>query len=199
MSKQKVATLTSNQALERLIEGNKRYVTGRQIHPHQNATYRAKLIEGQHPWAIMLGCPDSRVPPEIIFDQGLGDLFVIRVAGNIVDDIVIGRIEYAGEHLLTPLIMVLGHSKCGAVTAKIAGGTLPGHISTIASIIRPAVDCVKDQPGDLVENAIRANCLSAAKQLRQSKPVLAELIHDGKLRIVAARYDLETGIVELLE
>jgi len=199
MNKQKIATLTSDQVLERLIEGNRRYARGRQIHPHQTATHRSKLIDGQHPWAVILGCSDSRVSPEIIFDQGLGDLFVIRVAGNIVDDIVIGSIEYAGEHLLTPLIIVLSHSKCGAVTATIAGGTLKGHISKIAAAIRPAVDCVKGQPGDLVENAIRANCLQVAKQLRQSKPVLVELVNNGKLKIVAAWYDLETGIVELLE
>ena len=195
MSKPIAEMPTADQALERLLAGNQRYVAARQEHPHQTPARRAELSGGQHPFAIVLGCADSRVPPEVIFDQGLGDLFVVRVAGNVVDDVVLGSIEYAAAHLHTPLIVVLGHSRCGAIGATVAGGELEGHLPDLAAAIQPAVDRARDLPGDLLDNAVVANATMVAQQLRSSEPVLSELVHAGKLKVVAARYDLDTGIV----
>ena len=189
---------TADQALARLIAGNKRYVVAQQMHPNQTPAHRAELSSGQYPFAIILGCADSRVPPEVIFDQGLGDLFVVRVAGNVVDEIVLGSIEYAAAHLHTPLIVVLGHSRCGAVGATVAGGKLEGHLPSLAAAIQPAVDEAKDLPGDLIDHAVRANARMMAGQLASSAPVLAELVEAGKLRVIAAYYDLDSGVVELL-
>lgn len=198
MNQQIISNLTSDEALQRLIEGNKRYVSARLTHPNQTSQRRKELLIGQHPFAVILGCSDSRVPPEIIFDQGLGDLFVIRVAGNVLDDIVLGSIEYAVEHLHTPLVMVLGHSQCGAITATIAGKELKGYLPLIAAAIQSAVNASKSLAGDPVENAVHANALSVAAQLRCSKPILAQFVNNGNLKIVATKYDLETGNVELL-
>jgi carbonic anhydrase len=199
MSKPTADMPTAEQAMERLMAGNKRYVASKQTHPHQTRERCVELSAGQYPFAVILGCADSRVPPEVIFDQGLGDLFVIRVAGNVLDDIVVGSVEYAAAHLHTPLIVVLGHAKCGAVGATVAGGELEGHLPSLAEAIQPAVDQVRDLPGDLVDNAVRANAKMVAEQLRSSQPVLAELANAGELKIVAARYDLDTGLVELLQ
>jgi carbonic anhydrase len=189
---------TADQALERLMAGNKRYVAAQQVHPHQTPERCVELKDGQYPFAVILGCADSRVPPEVIFDQGLGDLFVIRVAGNVLDDLVLGSIEYAVAHLHTPLIVVLGHSNCGAVGATVEGGELEGHLPSLAAAIQPAVDQAKSLPGDLVDNAVRANATMVVEQLEASEPVLSELVDAGKLKVVAARYDLDTGEVELL-
>ncbi len=190
---------TPDEALEKLMSGSQRYVAGKVVHPNQDAARREALGSGQSPFAIVLGCADSRVPPAILFDQGLGDLFVIRVAGNIIDDAVLGSIEYAAAHLHTPLMVVLGHSKCGAVGATVAGGELEGHLPSLAEAIQPAVDQVKGQPGDAVENAVRANAKMVAEQLRTSEPVLAELVQAGQLKVVAARYDIDSGVVDILD
>jgi carbonic anhydrase len=199
MSSNAKKSLTPDEALAQLMAGNKRYVAAQAEHPRQNADRRAELSGGQNPFAIILGCSDSRVAPEVLFDQGLGDLFIIRVAGNIVDDVVLGSIEYSAEHLHTPLMVVLGHSKCGAVTATAAGGELEGHLPSLAEAIQPAVERAKAQDGDLVVNAIRENALMVADQLRSSQPIMAELVKTGKLKVVAARYDLDSGQVDLLE
>ncbi len=199
MSSSETGSLTPTEALTQLMAGNERYVAAQTDHPHQDAARRAELSGGQNPFAIILGCSDSRVPPEVIFDQGLGDLFIIRVAGNVVDNVVLGSIEYAAEHLRTPLIMVLGHSKCGAVSATVAGGKLEGHLPSLAQPIQPAVDRAKAQEGDLINNSIRENALMVADQLRSSEPVLAKLVKSGKLKVIAARYDLDEGKVDLLE
>jgi carbonic anhydrase len=189
---------TADQALERLIEGNRRYVDSIQNHPNQTRVSRLSLVESQHPFAIILGCSDSRVPPEIIFDQGLGDLFVIRLAGNVVDDMGLASIEYAAEHLHAPLLIVLGHSNCGAVQAVIKGGELQGHLPKIAEAIRNAVERARNTPGNLLNNAIRANAKMVAEQLANSKPILVNLVNEKKLKVVAAHYDLSTGLVEIL-
>jgi carbonic anhydrase len=189
---------TADQALARLQAGNARYVSARMSYPNQTAGHRTKLIRGQHPFATILGCADSRIPPEIIFDQGLGDIFVVRVAGNIIDHIVLGSIEYAAVHLHTPLIMVLGHSKCGAVAATASGAKLQGHLPHIAVAIQPAVDTAKQMPGNLVDNAIRENAKLVTRQLAASRPLLAPLVAAGKLKVVAAHYDMATGQVEVL-
>lgn len=190
---------TSEEAMERLIAGNKRYVEAKMTHPHQDAKRREELGGGQAPFAIILGCADSRVPPAVLFDQGLGDLFVIRVAGNIIDDAILGSIEYSAAHLHTPLMVVLGHSKCGAVGATAAGGELEGHLPSLAKAIQPAVDKAKEMDGDLVDNAVRINAKMVAEQLRTSKPVLADLVNAGKLKVVAARYDIDSGLVDFLD
>lgn len=194
----KPEVVSADEALKRLVDGNKRYVFGKLMHPNQTRVRRGEVEGGQHPFAIVLGCSDSRVPPEVIFDQGLGDLFVVRVAGNIVDDAVLGSIEYAAEHLHAPLILVMGHSSCGAVAATIKGGELAGHLPCIADAIRPAVEKTKGQPGDAVSNAAKANAQMVVDQMRSCKPVLAQLAKSGDLKAVAAFYDISTGKVELL-
>ena len=191
--------LTGEQALQKLVEGNQRYVTNAATHPDQTPERRAEVAKGQKPFAIVLTCADSRVGPEVLFDQGLGDLFVVRNAGNVLDDHTIGSIEYAVEHLHTPLIVVLGHSQCGAVSAAVAGGEAPGHIRSVVEAIEPAVEAAKDQPGDKVDNTVQANARRVAAILNRVEPILNEAVKEGKLKIVAARYDLNSGRVELLK
>lgn len=186
-------------ALELLMAGNQYFVNGRPLRPDQTPARRAELVHGQKPFAVVLTCADSRVAPEIFFDQGLGDIFVLRNAGNVVDDHVIGSIEYAVEHLGAGLVIVVGHAKCGAVSAAVAGGHAPGHIGSIVESIRPAVELVEEESGDKVDNAVRANARRAAALLEQSGPILSEAVAKGTLKVMAARYDLASGKVELLE
>ncbi len=190
--------LTADQALESLLAGNERYVNAKLTHPHQTIEHRTALVEGQRPFAVILGCADSRVPPEIIFDHGLGDLFVVRVAGNVVDDIVLGSIEYAVLHLHTPLIMVLGHANCGAVVETLKGENLEGHLPSLVRAIKPAIDKIKDQSVDLLDKAIRANANRSAEQIRAARPILYELVKADKLKVVTAYYDLASGKVEVI-
>lgn len=172
--------------LEALKEGNARFASGKSTRKADYSSDREQLANGQHPFAVVLCCSDSRVAPEILFDQGLGDLFVIRNAGNVVDEDVLGSIEYAVEHLHSQLVVVLGHSSCGAVTATCQGGELPGHIKTIAERIRPslAASCQID------DNARRH-----AKRMAQ---VIAgnEIVRHEKAQVVAAFYDIRSGVVE---
>ncbi len=189
----------SDQALEELLQGNKRFVSGKMKRPHQTAARRVALSKGQSPFAIILCCADSRVPPEILFDQGLGDLFVIRVAGNILDDANLASIEYAAEHLGVGLMMVLGHEKCGAVSATVNGGKLPGHLGSLVQAIKPAVDECRGKAGDLLDNTVVANVKRVVSQVKLSKPILNKLVAEKKLRVVGGRYDLDTGAVTLVE
>jgi carbonic anhydrase len=183
-----------------LKAGNQRHVsTTYKWQNHKTRARRAEMAKGQHPGAIILSCSDSRVPPEIVFDQGLGDLFVVRVAGNIVEDAGIGSIEYAAEHLGSKVIVVLGHERCGAVDATMKGGEAPGHIADLVKKIQPSLEQSKDMPGDKLDNAVKMNVHLAVEQLKKSQPILAELISHGKLKIVGARYDLDTGVVTWLE
>ena len=192
------AEFSNERFVQRLIEGNKRHVDGKPSHPNQTPERRRHVSTGQHPFAVVLSCSDSRVPPEIIFDQGIGDLFVVRVAGNIVDDAGLGSIEYAAEHLHVSLIVVLGHERCGAVEAAVKGGEAPGRIKSLVEAIRPAVEKAKGKPGDLAENAMRTNVKMAVDHLKASKPILEHLVHKGTLTIVGARYDLDDGMVTLM-
>ena len=196
---QPVRVASADQALARLMEGNKRYVRHKEQHPDESMARRKELETGQHPFAVILGCADSRVPPELLFDQGLGDLFVIRVAGNLVDDDVLGSIEYAVEHLDTKLIMILGHEKCGAVSAAVEGGDVPGHLKALVEAIQPSVDATRNDPGDRVHNCVIANARRVAGQIRASEPVLKEAIEKGGLKVVAADYLLDSGKVNLLD
>lgn len=188
--------------LETLMNGNVRFVAGKLLHPHQDASRRQEIAPKQHPVAIVVSCSDSRVPPEIVFDLGLGDLFVIRVAGNVLDDAGIGSIEYAAEHLKVPLVVVLGHKNCGAVSAAVGGGHAMGHIGSVVEAIAPAVDEAKKgcscKEGDLVEAAGRANVELVVKTLKNSVPILSHLVNEGKLSVVGAYYDMDSGKVELL-
>jgi len=179
-----------------LVEGNKRYVDNNRTYPNQSHSKRLALKKGQTPHTVILGCSDSRVPPEHVFDQGFGDLFVIRVAGNVIDDIVLGSIEYAAEHLGTGLLMVLGHSNCGAVQAARSYHELGGHLPSIAEAIKEAVNSVAG--GDL-NSVVRAHARITAGHLRKSLPVLAPLVDSGKLVVVSAFYDFDSGLVELLD
>ena len=193
-----VNTPSGEEALQSLMGGNMRYVGTKLTHPNQTAERRAEVAQGQHPLAVILGCSDSRVPPELIFDQGLGDLFVIRVAGNSVNDVVLGSIEYAAEHLGVGLVMVLGHERCGAVEAAVRGGEAAGHIASVIEAITPAIEKIKVRPGDPVDHAVRANVELVVGQLKSSTPVLAESVKAGRLKIVGARYALESGWVDLI-
>jgi carbonic anhydrase len=190
--------LSPDTALKTLQEGNRRYVADTPLHPHQDKKLRSELVKGQHPIAAILSCADSRVPPELIFDEGLGDLFVVRVAGNVVDDAILGSLEYAAEHLHVPLIIVLGHSRCGAVQATINGGEPHTHIDTLCKAIKPAVVQARREKGDLLANAVRDNVALAVKQLQTSKPILQKLQREGRLRIAGAVYSLDSGTVEYL-
>ena len=194
------ATLSADEALKRLMRGNARFVSGHMTYAAYKhvAEARGAVAKGQTPFAVIIGCSDSRVGPEIVFDQGLGDIFVVRTAGEVVDITALGSIEYAVEHLGSPLVVVLGHERCGAVSAAVAGAKEPGHIAAVLEAIEPAVEQTKGKPGDPVENAVRAQAIDVAKQLQNAEPILAERVQSGKLKIVAARYDLDTGKVELL-
>jgi carbonic anhydrase len=191
-------SISPDVALTRLSEGNKRFVVGTTTHPDQTTDRRIEVAGGQHPFAIVLTCADSRLSPEIIFDQGLGDLFVIRNAGNLLDDHVIGSVEYAVEHLHASLVIVLGHSACGAVSAAVAGGEAPGHLSAIVESLASAVAMARKKPGDAIENAVRINAKLSAAALAQAQPILAPAALAGHVKIVAARYDLTSGQVEFL-
>jgi carbonic anhydrase len=197
-SAQKGLAVSGESAQQKLLEGNKRYVDAKLSHPNQTAQRRSEVATGQHPFAAIVSCSDSRVPPEIIFDQGLGDLFVIRLAGNIVDDAALGSLEYAVEHLGVEYIMVLGHERCGAVDAAVKGGETHGHISSLIKAIQPAVKKAKDLPGDVLENAVRANVTMVVQQLKSSGPILDELVKKHSLMITGARYDLDDGKVAIL-
>lgn len=193
-------TLSPAQALKRLMDGNARYVKHKEKHPDMSFARRRELNEhGQHPFAVILGCADSRVPPELIFDEGLGDLFVIRDAGNVVDDDVLGSIEYAVEHLGVQLVMVLGHEKCGAVTAAIESDKAPGHIQKVIDSIRPAIAEARELPGDQVHNCVVANARYVAFQIKTSEPILRLAVETNRIQVVAANYHLNTGVVEILD
>ena len=185
-------------ALKKLLDGNKRFVQHKPEYPDQSQARLQEVATAQHPFATILSCADSRVPAEIIFDQGIGDLFDIRIAGNIVTPETLGSIEYSAVLLETPLIMVLGHERCGAVTAAVKGDLLPGKIGTFVKAIEPAMAKVKDKAGDPVENAVVANVQFQVEELKQASALLAQRMQEGKLKIVGSRYDLDTGEVTIV-
>jgi carbonic anhydrase len=182
-------------ALKRLMDGNTRYAAGKSSSFHENLQLlRQKTTGKQEPFAAVLSCADSRVPVEIVFDQTIGHVFVTRVAGNIVTPEIIGSLEYGVAVLGTRVLMVLGHGACGAVSAAIAAKDVPGQISTLYRHIRPAVD----QAGSNLDAAIRANARIHARLLPDASPVIAGAIKQGRLKVVAAYYDLATGLVAIL-
>jgi carbonic anhydrase len=189
---------TPDTAMTRLMAGNQRFVSGQTQHPQQSLDRVQELAQSQNPFAIVLGCADSRVPGEVIFDQGLGNIFDIRVAGNIVTPEVIGSIEYAVAYLKTPLLVVLGHERCGAVSAAVQGGEFTEGISSLVKAIAPAVARVKGRAGNAVENVVVANIQYQVEKLQQSSPMIQEAVRTGKLKIVGGRYDLDEGTVTLV-
>jgi carbonic anhydrase len=202
--------ISAREALERLREGNRRFVSDvRSGDTFTSQTRRNELTAGQEPFAIVLGCSDSRVPAEIVFDQGLGDLFVIRVAGNIVASSQIGSVEFAAEQFGTPLVVVLGHSRCGAVLTTIEELMRPGenqsrNLRSIVDRVRPAVEALlatelRHDPHALLRHAVRANVRASANQLRRGSEVLEQLIERDRLLVVGAEYSLENGVVEFFD
>lgn len=192
------AVPSADSVIAELKAGNAHHVAKKYAHPHQSSARQRELATGQHPHCALLTCADSRVAPEIVFDQGLGDIFDVRVAGNVAGTSETASLEYAAEHLHVPLIVVMGHSKCGAISAALEGGTLPGKLPDLMTAIKPAVDQSANEPGDRVANAVRDNVAIVVQQLLGAKPVLAELAESGKLKIVGAVYSLDTGKVEWL-
>ena len=194
------STVNADEALKLLQAGNQRYVDGKlnSVTPDEMARRRAELVQGQKPFAVVVCCSDSRVGPEIIFDQELGNIFVVRTAGEVLDAAGIGSIEYAIAHLGSPLVLVLGHEHCGAVAAAVAEAKEPGHIAAILKAIQPAVKRTRGQKGDPVDNAVRANVQDIAARLRVTGPILAAKVNAGGLKIVGATISLSTGKVELV-
>jgi carbonic anhydrase len=202
-------TISPQDALARLKEGNQRFVAGvRSLEALLSHTKRAELATNQSPCAIVLGCSDSRAPAEIIFDQGLGDLFVIRVAGNIVAPSQVGSVEFAAERFGTPLVVVLGHTQCGAIGATLeemtTRGTHSPNIRSIVDRIRPTIEPLmatdlKNDPDRLYHAAVRANVRASANHLRHGSALLEGLIQDGKLVVVGAEYSLESGEVDFFD
>ena len=187
-------------AIKKLMGGNKRFLEGKSIKPRQNLVTLKGLEKGQKPFATIVGCSDSRVPNEMIFDQGLGDLFIIRTAGQVCASASYGSIEYATLFLNTKLVVVMGHTECGAVAAAVQRPeNPPGHIVTLINEIKPAVAKSAHLPGDPVNNAVRQNVLEQVKTLRDLEPVLSRKFEKGEILIVGAVYDIHTGKVEFLE
>jgi len=191
--------MSGNDIWQELISGNKRFAAGNPTHPNQSMARRQEMAKGQNPRAAVLACADSRVSPEIVFDQGLGDLFVVRVAGNVVNDPILGSLEYAVEHLGTRLIVVLGHQRCGAVAAACAGGEAPGHIGSLVQALAPAVDKISASEEGRVDWVAKENVRMMTKSLRSYGPILEKWVRQGKLEVAGAFYDLDTGAVEIVE
>jgi carbonic anhydrase len=195
----------ADEALRELLAGNQRFATGKPTTPRRSPEEFQALAHGQFPEAVIVSCADSRVAPEILFDVGVGDIFVVRVAGNIIDGAgvaVKGSIEYAVAELNVPLILVLGHGGCGAVKAAMKhigdNDSLPGAINGMVELIKPAVTKSKTMAGDPLENAIRQNVEIGVERLRGLGPILAPRIKDGKVKVVGAVYDLATGVVTMI-
>ena len=196
--------ISADEALRLLKEGNTRYVEGKLQHPRQDRARRAlTAAQGQHPLAAILTCSDSRVPAEIIFDQGIGDLFVIRVAGNVAATDEIGSIEYAVDHLAAPLVVVLGHTQCGAVTAVVDDTKLPPNIANLVAPIKPAVDKAREANPEaakdvLLKAAITDNVWQAMEDMLRLSPLIREKVRNGQAQVVGALYDLDSGQVQWL-
>ncbi|MCC7478141.1 carbonic anhydrase [bacterium] len=199
MNKRKWEPGNPDFVIQHLLGGNQRYCEGKVRRNGNDQDRRTATAYEQHPFAAVLSCSDSRIMLSEIFDCRLGDLFVCRVAGNIADTAVIGSLEYAAEHLGSSVIVVMGHERCGAVGAACKSAGAPGHILSLVEQIRPAVKASSNQPGDLVENAVRENVRQVVNRLRESEPILAHMVKEGKLKVVGAYYYLESGRVELLD
>jgi len=198
----RAATITSAEdAKKLLVDGNSRFVSGKILNDDLSDTKRKELAKAQKPFAVIISCADSRVPPELLFDQGLGDIFVIRDAGNVTDPVTLGSIEYGAEHLGAPLIVVLGHEKCGAVAATIAGGEVPENIASIVNKIKPSVEKAKSSAKnkeEIAELAADENIKNTIAEIKKS-PVIKHLEESKKVTVVGAKYHLESGQVTFTE
>ena len=188
------------EAIKKLKEGNIRFVTGKSVRPRQDINRIKEVSMGQNPFATIVGCSDSRVPNEIIFDQGLGDLFIVRTAGQVSTYASWGSIEFAEEVLGSKLIVVLGHTKCGAVNAAVTLPEAPGHIITLINAIKPAVERAKLKGvNNLLDASIKENIIMQVEQLKVLEPILSKRVKEGSVKIIGAIYDLETGKVDFFE
>jgi carbonic anhydrase len=196
-------SVTADEAMTRLKSGNDKFVAAPQLCAADLTAQREKVAKGQTPWATIVTCSDSRVPPELLFGGlGVGELFVARNAGNMVDTATMGTIEYGAEHLGVPLIVVMGHEKCGAVAAACAvvekHAKFPGSIGAMVNPIVPAAKAVFGKPGDFVDNAVRESAKRTAHKVATKSKIVSHLMKDNKVKVVAARYDLDNGRVEFL-
>lgn len=194
------STVNAEEALKLLQGGNERFVAGKlnSVTSEELTQRRAELSKGQKPFAVVVCCSDSRVGPEIVFDQELGNIFVVRTAGQVLDAAGIGSVEYAVAHLGSPLLVVLGHEHCGAVAAAVADAKEPGHIADVIKAIRPAVEKTKEMKGSAVDNAVRANVQDIVAQLKKTGPILSEKVKAGGLKVVGGVLSLGSGKVEMV-
>ncbi len=192
---------TAETPLEILLEGNKRFASMKPNHPHETRKRVDDISSSQHPFAAIICCSDSRVPPELVFDQGLGDLFVVRTAGNLMSGLEIGSIEYAVEHLGVKQVLIMGHKECGAIKAFISGGEPEGHIKDIVDSIKAEHEIKQIKPGDkdMLNDCIQANVLHGLHQLKLHSGILNEKIKKGELQVDGACYDLKSGLVNLIK
>jgi carbonic anhydrase len=194
--------MTPDEALRMLKEGNERFVTDAPFRGVQGRERRVEVARGQRPFAVLVGCSDSRVPPELLFGRGLGELFIVRVAGNTVDLTARGSVEYAVAELGVPLVLVLGHERCGAVAAAVevvaSNATFPGAIGEVVEPIVPAVLRAKAQPGELLDNAVRENVRRVVTRLRGNGAILPAMAEAGRRKVVGARYDRDDGAVDFV-
>lgn len=184
--------------MKKLMDGNKRFAEGKSVYPRQCAERKKEIIDSHKPFVAILCCSDSRVPPELIFDQGLGDLFVVRVAGNIVSTEIIASLEYAVLYLGVSMIFVLGHEVCGAVQAAIDGKITEGNIALKLNAIRPAVEMAKTMDGDLLTNAAKCNVKMVTDKLRNCEPILKPQIQDRKIYIAGGYYNFSNGLIDVI-
>jgi carbonic anhydrase len=192
---------TDETPLEKLLNGNQRFASFHPVHPDETASRLKEISTAQHPFAAIVCCSDSRVPPELLFDQGLGDVFVIRTAGNVISGVELGSIEYAVEHLGVKLVMVLGHEKCGAVKAFVDGGEAPGHIKDIVDSIKEEeeIKAIAKNDKNRLDDCVKANVRHGVHQLETQSEIIKEKEHKHELQIVGARYDLDEGKVSLVK
>ncbi len=198
-------SLTPDQALEALKRGNREFLSGRPVRQDGDGRRRLEIARAQHPIAVLVSCSDSRVPPELLFGRGLGELFIIRNAGNTIDTVAMGSLEYAVAELNVPLVVVMGHERCGAVAAAVSvveeGAKFPGSIGQMVEPIIPAVlDARRSGPSDLLDASVRANVSRTVARLRQfSEPMVLDRLRQRRLRVVGARYDLDDGTVDFFD
>ena len=195
-----ISNLSAKEAMEKLKQGNERFVTLREKHPDSDKKRRKEMLNGQHPFVVILSCSDSRVPPELIFDQGLGDIFEIRNAGNVLDEHIIGSIEYAVMHCGVKLVLIMGHQDCGAVAATLSGKYETKFIKSLEDSIIPAVEDCKEKGLEVnSDNVVKAHVMQDIKELMEKDTELVNYMKENNVKIVPAYYHLDTGIVDFLE
>ncbi|PJD94387.1 MAG: carbonic anhydrase [Parachlamydia sp.] len=188
--------ITPDEAIDRLLEGNERYVRDQLLHPNRSVIRREAIVAKQEPFAIILGCSDSRVSPEIIFDQGIGDLFIVRVAGNVAGPVELDSLQFSAEYLHSSVILVLGHENCGAIHAVLNKQTK--DIENVAALIEPAILLARQTEGNIWEKSVKANVRAIVARLKVA-PVIKSLIEQGKIKVIGGYYELASGKVILID